>query len=118
MSKAGVNLDLDGAWRSIASYLESDALSSAVDRALSEFLEDENIKNFIAALVRLEKQNFENLLSRALGAKILELKSREERLQNEAKFLSDKNANVASRIEKLAKQKSELISLISELKNV
>lgn len=118
MSKAGVNLDLDGAWRSIAGYLESDALSSAVDRALSEFLEDENIKNFIAALVRLEKRNFENLLSRALGAKILELKSREERLQNEAKFLSDENANVASRIEKLSKQKSELISLISELKNV
>ena len=118
MSKAGVNLDLDGAWRGIAGYLESDALSSAVDRALSEFLEDENIKNFIAALVRLEKRNFENLLSRALGAKILELKSREERLQNEAKFLSDENANVASRIEKLVKQKSELISLISELKNV
>lgn len=118
MSKAGVNLDLAGAWRSIAGYLESDALPSAVDKALSEFLEDENIKNFISALVRLEKQNFENLLSRALGAKILELKSREERLQNEAKFLSDKNANVASRIEKLAKQKSELISLISELKNV
>ena len=118
MSKAGVNLDLDGAWRSIAGYLESDALSSAVDKALGEFLEDENIKNFIAALVRLEKQNFENLLSRALEAKILELKSREERLQNEAKFLSDKNADVASRIEKLAKRKSELISLISELKNV
>ncbi len=118
MSKAGVNLDLDGAWRSIAGYLESDALSSAVDKALGEFLEDENIKNFISALVRLEKQNFENLLSRALGAKILELKSREERLQNEAKFLSDENTNVASRIEKLSKQKNELISLISELKNV
>ncbi|MBR8464344.1 dynamin family protein [Campylobacter sp. faydin G-24] len=102
----------------IDKFINSNELTNKVDKALSEFLQDEKIKGFAYELCEFEKDKFKELVAIKMNEKLEIFNKNKERLMYELTILKGQTNEAINELERLKNLELALKNIKMELFNV